>query len=195
MSESNALLARRFRQNDEHAFSTLMGRHHSLVFRVCLRILGHRQDAEDATQETFSRVAKYLHRWDSQKPFEPWLVAIAGNRCRSLLAAKRPFQALTAAIEPATSESVDRRDADLLREELQLALQHIPHCQRTAFRLFHEQSMSYAEIAVEMDCPLGTVKTWVHRARLKIIEQLREREVLCGPESSTVEPNRSGVRA
>ena len=59
MNESNALLAQKFRKNDQSAFARLVGRHHSLVFQVCLRILGHRQDAEDATQETFSRVARY----------------------------------------------------------------------------------------------------------------------------------------
>ena len=92
MSESNALLAEKFHQNDESAFARLVHRHHQLVFKVCLRILGHRQDAEDATQETFSRVARYLHRWDSSRPLEPWLVTIAGNRSRSLLAKKRTNQ-------------------------------------------------------------------------------------------------------
>lgn len=178
MNESNALLAQQFRQNDQTAFSKLMGRHHSLVFRVCLRILGHRQDAEDATQETFSRVAKYLHRWDSQRPLEPWLVAIAGNRCRTLLASRRSFQPLTGATEPASSDAVNQRDAESLREELKLALMQVPDCQRQAFQLFHEQSLSYAEIAVALNCPLGTVKTWVHRARAKIIDQLRERDVV-----------------
>lgn len=192
MNESNALLAQQFRQNDQTAFSKLMGRHHSLVFRVCLRILGHRQDAEDATQETFSRVAKYLHRWDSQRPLEPWLVAIAGNRCRTLLASRRSFQPLTGATEPASSDAVNQRDAESLREELKLALMQVPDCQRQAFQLFHEQSLSYAEIAVALNCPLGTVKTWVHRARAKIIDQLRERDVVNQSDGSGSEVDSKG---
>ena len=187
MNESNALLAQQFHQNDQTAFSKLMGRHHSLVFRVCLRILGHRQDAEDATQETFSRVAKYLHRWDSQRPLEPWLVAIAGNRCRTLLASKQTFQTLTVLTEPVSSEGLNQREAESLREELNLALMQVPECQRHAFRLFHEQSLSYAEIADVLDCPLGTVKTWVHRARVRIIEQLRHREVVSDFDASGIE--------
>lgn len=178
MNESNALLARRFQQNDELAFSKLVGRHHSLVFRVCLRILGHRQDAEDATQETFSRLARYLHRWDSRRPLEPWLVAIAGNRCRTLLASKRAFQSLNASVEPVTVAAQQDHAAESLREELDLALRQLPDCQREAFRLFHEQSLSYAEIADRMNCPLGTVKTWVHRARAGILDHLRERDVV-----------------
>jgi len=179
MNESNALLAQRFQQHDETAFTQLVGRHHSLVFSVCLRILGHRQDAEDATQETFSRVARYLHRWDSRRPLEPWLIAIAGNRCRTFLAKKQVHQPLSPAIEPIGDAATADQAADSLREEVNLALSQLPNCQRNAFQLFHERSLSYAEIARELECPIGTVKTWVHRARGKVIEQLLHRDVVC----------------
>lgn len=178
MSESNAWLAARFHENDESAFAKLVHRHHELVFRVCLRILGHRQDAEDATQETFSRVARYLHRWDSSRPLEPWLVTIAGNRSRSLLAKKRNLRPGPLVADPPCEQVHADRDADSLREELDLALQHLPQGQRMAFSLFHQRSLSYAEIAAEMNCPEGTVKTWVHRARIQIIDQLRQRDVV-----------------
>jgi len=181
MNESNALLAQQIRQNDESAFAKLVGRHQPLVFKVCLRILGHRQDAEDATQETFSRVARYLHRWDSRRPFEPWLIAIAGNRCRSFLATKRAHHPLSPAIEPVSDDAGAEQAAEVLREEVHLALSQIPHCQRWAFELFHEQSLSYAEIAQQLNCPLGTVKTWVHRARGSIIQQLQQRDVVDSP--------------
>lgn len=181
MNESNALLAQQIRQHDPYAFAKLVGRHQSLVFRVCLRILGHHQDAEDATQETFSRVARYLHHWDSRRPLEPWLVAIAGNRCRTFLATRRAHQSLTSACEPVSQQTGAEQAAEFLREELNLALSQIPYGQRRAFELFHEQSLSYAEIARELNCPLGTVKTWVHRARGKVIEQLQQRDVVCSP--------------
>ena len=183
MSESNALLAERFRQQDETAFTQLVGRHHSLVFSVCLRILGHRQDAEDATQETFSRVARYLHRWDSRRPLEPWLIAIAGNRCRTFLAKKRVHQPLSPAHEPMVEAASTNQDAESLREEVDLALAQLPSCQRNAFRLFHDRSLSYADIASELQCPIGTVKTWVHRARSKVIEQLIQRDVVAAAQT------------
>jgi len=181
MNESNALLAQQFHQNDESAFAKLVSRHHSLVFSVCLRILGHRQDAEDATQETFSRVAKYLHRWDPTRPLEPWLVTIAGNRSRSLLAKKRAHQPFALVAEPPCDQVRADRDAEVLREELELALAQIPDCQRMAFELFHQKSLSYAEIARHLNCPEGTVKTWVHRARISVIRQLQQREVVANP--------------
>ena len=178
MNESNALLAQQYQQNDESAFAKLVGRHHSLVFQVCLRILGHRQDAEDVTQETFSRVARYLHQWDSRRPLEPWLVAIAGNRCRTFLARKRVHRTLSPSVEPISDAVSAQQDAEVLREELRLALVQVPACQRLAFELFHEHALSYAEIAERLDCPIGTAKTWVHRARNRVIEQLQQRGVV-----------------
>ena len=178
MNESNAVLAQRARAEDENAFAKLFGHHHSLVFSVCMRMLGHRQDAEDMTQETFSRLAQYFHRWDSSRPLEPWLVTIAGNRCRTLLQKRKKHQTLTPGIEPITQESINQNAAESLQEELELALLQIPEQQRLAFNLFHQRSMSYGEIAKEMGCPIGTVKTWVHRARTSVNMQLREREVV-----------------
>ncbi len=189
MNESNALLVEKFhQQNDEGAFARLVSRHHQLVFQVCLRILGHRQDAEDATQETFSRVARYLHRWDGARPLEPWLVAIAGNRSRSLLAKKRVHQPFGLVSDPPCEQVCQDRDAETLREELDLALMQLPDCQRIAFQLFHDRSLSYAEIADEMKCPEGTAKTWVHRARGGIIRQLQQRDVVAASR-----PSRGGV--
>ncbi len=178
MNESNAVLAEQFRQHDETAFAKLVRRHQQLVFRVCLKILDHRQDAEDVTQETFSRMARYLDRWDSRRPLEPWLVAIAGNRCRTFLARRRIHQPLNCVVEPTSDHTGEQLAADSLREEVYLALDSLPVNQRRAFELFHERALNYAEIAAEMNCPVGTVKTWVHRARGKLIEQLRNREVV-----------------
>ncbi len=178
MNESNAALAEQFRQNDETAFPKLVRRHQQLVFRVCMRILGHRQDAEDATQETFSRVAKYLDRWDSRRPLEPWLIAIAGNRCKTFLARRRVHQSLSSVGEPTSDRTAQQFAADSLCEEVHLALQTLPDNQRRAFELFHQRALNYAEIASELKCPIGTVKTWVHRARTKLIQHLRQREVV-----------------
>ena len=70
---------------DQAAITELVEHYRSQVFGICFRMLGHRQDAEDATQETFLRVLNNLNQWDQQRPFEPWLFAIASNRCRTCL--------------------------------------------------------------------------------------------------------------
>lgn len=148
------------------------------VFRLCLRLLSHRQDAEDTAQETLVRMFRSLHCWDPKRKFEPWLLTIASNRCRTLLAqrARRPNWQLLDDYLPETSFPAD--SAALLAEEIQSALQTIPTNLREAFVLFHEQEMSYAEIAEILNRPMGTIKTWIHRARRQLIQRLQIRNVL-----------------
>lgn len=176
--DSNATLAERFAAKDATAFTALVARYQQFVFRICYGILQHREDAEDATQETFSRVARYLHRWDSQRPLEPWLATVAGNRSRTHLSRRRQHAPLGSIAEPETRSSDHAHAANAMREEISLALQVLPPRQRTAFALFHEKSMAYSEIADHLGCPIGTVKTLVHRARASLISQLRQREVI-----------------
>jgi RNA polymerase sigma-70 factor (ECF subfamily) len=178
VSEPTPLLVRRYLNNDTGAFSQLVTRYQDIVYRLCYSMLRHREDAEDATQETFTRVAKHLGHWDSKRPIEPWLLTIAGNRCRTLLSRRRRLLPLLDGVEPITDACEQDRKADLLAEEVEMALSELRDDHRRAFLLFHRRQLSYAEIAEELDCPVGTVKTWVHRARQMLIEQLRAREVL-----------------
>ena len=156
----------------------LVGRYTGQVFGLCYRMLGHRQDAEDAAQATFVRVLKSLARWDATRDFEPWLLAIAGNRCRTALAQRKRRQGSQPLVEDVADPSPDRHAAQQLAEEVNLALTAIRAEYREAFVLFHEQELSYAEIAAAMQVPIGTAKTWVHRARRGLIEQLKQREVI-----------------
>ena len=77
-------------------------------------------------------------------------------------------------------ESPDLQAAKNLAEEVELALADVRSEYREAFVLFHEHELSYAEIGAILDCPLGTVKTWVHRARKELIERLQRRGVVQG---------------
>lgn len=159
----------------------LVERFHGQVFGLCYRMLGQRQDAEDASQETFVRVLKNLHRWDPTRDFEPWLLAIAGNRCRTALSSRKRRPAWDGMVEQLPDDAPDERAAEHLGEEVQLALGALRDEYRQAFVLFHEHELSYAEIAETMDVPLGTVKTWVHRARRELIDELRRRGVVPEP--------------
>jgi RNA polymerase sigma-70 factor (ECF subfamily) len=151
----------------------LVDRFRGQVFGLCFRMLGHRQDAEDVAQETFVRVLRSLHRWDSQRDFEPWLLAIAGNRCRTAMAARVRRPVSQPLHEHLSDDSEQLQAARNLAEEVQLLLEGLRCEYRQAFVLFHEHQLSYAEIAEALDCPLGTVKTWVHRARQELIRALR----------------------
>jgi RNA polymerase sigma-70 factor, ECF subfamily len=169
------LLVRRCLTGDQSAMLALVESFHGLVFGLCYRMLGQRQDAEDAAQETFVRVLKNLHRWDPARDFEPWLLAIAGNRCRTALAVRRRRPASESVVELLADDAPDDHAARQLSEEVHRALAELRAEYRQAFLLFHEQELSYAEIAASLDVPLGTIKTWVHRARKELIEALRLR--------------------
>ena len=163
---------------DQSAMLELVELYRSRVFGLCYRMLGQVQDAEDAAQETFVRVLKNLSRWDSSRAFEPWLLAIAGNRCRTAISKRMKRPASQPLVEPIEDGRTETQAFRHLAEEVQVALQELRPEYRQAFVLFHEHEMSYLEIAAAMECPLGTVKTWVHRARRELIACLQRRQVV-----------------
>lgn len=178
MGEELAVLVNRYLDGDQLSFSELVCRFRGQVYGLCYRMLGQREDAEDATQETFLRVARNLDRWDPNRAFEPWLLTIAGNRCRTKLAKRMRRPGIITLEHPIQDDWQFRNDAKLLAEEMELALQAVREDYRRAFMLFHKQELCYDEIASQMNVPLGTVKTWVHRARRELICRLRKRGVL-----------------
>ena len=166
---------------DENAMRQLVNRYQGQVFGLALRMLGNRDDAEDIAQEVFLRVFRSLHRWDSDRDFRPWLLAITGNRCRTLLATRSRRPTPGSFIEDNLPDGSPDPDAERhLREEVDRALDQLREEYRQAFLLFHEQELSYAEIAESLDCPVGTVKTWIHRARGELARELCRRGVVEG---------------
>ena len=161
------------------AMLQLVHQYQGRVFGLCYRMLGQRQDAEDAAQETFVRMLRHLQRWDAEREFEPWLLAIAGNRCRTALAKRgRAPRSEILPEDRIEDDAQERLAANQLAEEIQLALSQIRDEYREAFVLFHEHQRSYLEIADVMNVPVGTIKTWVHRARKDLVGHLQRRSVI-----------------
>ncbi len=165
---------------DDAAVAALVERYRGQVYGLCYRMLGHRHDAEDAVQETFVRAIRALAQWDSAREFSPWLSAIAANRCRTMLERRSKRRVVPGEVEHAADERPDRQAALQLAEEVQRALAGLREDYRQAFLLFHVDQLSYLEIGAALEVPLGTVKTWVHRARLELAARLRERGVVEG---------------
>jgi RNA polymerase sigma-70 factor, ECF subfamily len=166
---------------DQAAMRALVERYQGNVFGLCYRMLGRYHDAEDAAQETFVRVLRSLAQVDLERDFEPWLLAIAGNCCRTRLTRrKRRPEGLPLLADVSDGALEEEAGADLA-EEVRLGLAGLREEHRRAFLLFHEQELSYQEIADVLDVPMGTVKTWVHRARQELIARLQQRGVIEEP--------------
>jgi RNA polymerase sigma factor (sigma-70 family) len=169
-----AVLVHRCLRGEPDAIRALVDRFQTEVFSLCVRILSHRQDAEDVTQEVFLRIFRSLKRWDSSRPLRPWIFGIAVNRCRTWLAqrARRP-ELVNYLQDSAPARAAD--DSSELVREIQDALRELRPEYRDVFVLFHEQGQPYDVIALAVGRPVGTVKTWLHRARMQVLERLRRR--------------------
>jgi RNA polymerase sigma-70 factor, ECF subfamily len=102
------------------------------------------------------------------------------GHCRSLLATRSKRPQLSPTIDTLPDPTPPTEGERNLAEEVGLALGGMRDDYRRAFLLFHEQELSYAEIGELLGCPIGTVKTWVHRARRELVDQLRARGVVEG---------------
>jgi RNA polymerase sigma factor (sigma-70 family) len=157
----------------------LVERFQSDVFALCFRMTGHRQDAEDVAQETFLRALRGIGGFDAERPFRPWLLGIAANRCRTALTRRSRRPTPVEAADECADPRSPMGDPDDLAAELAHALDRLRPEYRLVFTLFHEQNLPYEEIAQALGRPIGTVKTWLHRARAELAGHLSRRGVSC----------------
>lgn len=172
-----ASLVSRCLQREPDAMRKLVERFQDDVFAVAFRTLGHREDAEDVCQDVFLRVFRSLRRWDPKRPLKPWILRITVNCCRSSFR-KRSRR-------PAAHESLDHfaiappsDDSKELALEIGRAVNRLRFDHRLVFNLYHFEGIPYDSIAEIVGRPIGTVKTWLHRARLEVLRQLQERGML-----------------
>jgi RNA polymerase sigma-70 factor (ECF subfamily) len=178
--------ARSAASGDKAAFARLVEKHKHSVYGLCCRLVGAGEESRDAAQEAFVRAYTGIRDFDSRQPFAAWVLRIARNHCIDLLRRRRP----TLALEPrgedpepgvapelqdhfaTTGESaVQEQEA---QRDLDRAIAGLPPRYREVIALFHVQHRSYAEIAQTLGVPMGTVMTWLHRARKELKAQLSE---------------------
>jgi RNA polymerase sigma-70 factor (ECF subfamily) len=177
--------ARAAARGDKVAFSRLVDLHKRTVFGLCVRLLRDQEEARDAAQETFVRAFGAVATYDASQPFAPWLLRIARNHCLDLLRRRVPASAqLRLDAEPEDGAparelaDVESPAADALleaaqtRTALESAVAQLPPNYREVVHLFHVEHLSYKEIATTLDVPIGTVMTWLHRARGRLREAL-----------------------
>jgi RNA polymerase sigma factor (sigma-70 family) len=170
-------LVDQLRRGNDVAFEVIYDRHHRRILSFCRHMLGSREEAEDAVQQTFISAHDDLVGGDREINLKPWLFTIARNRCLSMLRARR--ERADALIEPSTAglpEEAQHR-ADL--RQLLSDLAELPEHQRAALVLSELGDLSHAEIAQIVGCQVTKVKSLVYQARSGLQERRAARETPC----------------
>jgi RNA polymerase sigma-70 factor (ECF subfamily) len=162
-----SLLAAHLR-GDPRAFGTLVTRHERRIYGLCLRILGNREDAEDATQEAFLAALRKAATFRRAAAFSTWLYRIAVNAATDQ--ARRRGRARMTTLDPegagvAADPGADLGEAVTAAVAVQTALTKVPEEFRVAVVLCDLYRVPYADAAQILEVPVGTVKSRVFRGR------------------------------
>ncbi|HTG50996.1 MAG TPA: RNA polymerase sigma factor [Gemmatimonadales bacterium] len=167
-------LARQAAAGDQEAYGLLVERHGGTARRVALSILRDEHDADDAAQDGLVAAWRSLERFDTARPFRPWLMRIVVNAARDLARRRAVRQTeLVSPDAPSTGASPEQvTERALLRARLRNALAMLPERQRLVVTLFDAEGFSHAEIAELVGAPEGTVRSELFHARRALREEL-----------------------
>jgi RNA polymerase sigma-70 factor (ECF subfamily) len=167
-----SLILERAATGDVTAFEQVMFRTERSVMATARRMLGNPEDAEEAVQEVYLRVYRYLHRFDRSKPFEPWLYRLTINVCNDLASARpRPAEEIRSGDGEPVANSIhpdETLQADEQRRLVQAALTDLPEKQRAAVVLRDLQGLSTAEVAEALKVSEATVRSHLSAARIRL---------------------------
>ncbi len=171
---SEAELLARVVSGDRGAFDSVMSAHQDRVFSVCLRILGDRERALDATQDTFLTVFRKAGQFEGRSAVGTWIYRIAVNVCYDHLrrAKRRPTEAMPEYFDPSDPAAEAAIDSAALRPEIEMALSTLPPDFRNAVILSDLEGLSLPEVAEVMGVPVGTVKSRVFRGRRLLAQHM-----------------------
>jgi RNA polymerase sigma-70 factor (ECF subfamily) len=178
-------LVERVQQGDKAAFDLLVRKYQHKVLKLVGRFVNDSAEAEDVAQEAFLKAYRALRSFRGDSAFYTWLYRIAINTAKNALVSnrRRPVDFNLDMQDPDQYErqnrlrEIDSPDRLLLTEEIrdtvQRAIAQLPEDLRTAIVLRELEGLSYEEIAEAMDCPVGTVRSRIFRAREAIDLKLR----------------------
>lgn len=180
-------LVQRAQRGEKAAFDLLVRKYQHKVVKLVMRYLRDPADAEDVAQEAFIKAYRALPQFRGDSAFYTWLYRIAINTAKNAIVSRDrspvEFDLDLQAVEE--SQMLQSRLADsatperlLLTEEIRVtvnsAIDALPEDLRTAIVLRELEGLSYEEIAQAMDCPVGTVRSRIFRAREAIDRRLSE---------------------
>ncbi len=188
MSERDVdqLLVERAQKGEKHAFELLVAKYQRKLVRLISRIVRDPGEVEDVAQEAFIKAYRALPQFRGESAFYTWLYRIGVNTAKNFLVSQG--RRAPTSTEKDAEESETFEDAGLLRDintpesilmsrqianTVNAAMDRLPEELRTAITLREIEGMSYDEIAEMMDCPIGTVRSRIFRAREAIATELR----------------------
>jgi RNA polymerase sigma-70 factor (ECF subfamily) len=184
---SDLSLVRRVQRGERGAYDLLVLKYQHKVVKLVMRYLRNPADAEDVAQEAFVKAYRALPQFRGDSAFYTWLYRIAINTAKNALAARdrNPVSyeldvhgsddssdMIGRLKDPETPEGLALTEE--IRDTVNHAIGELPEDLRTAIVLRELEGMSYEEIAASMDCPVGTVRSRIFRAREAIDRRLRE---------------------
>jgi RNA polymerase sigma-70 factor (ECF subfamily) len=178
-------LVERVQRGEKAAFDILVRKYQHKVVKLISRYVKDQQEVYDVAQEAFIKAYRALPKFRGESAFYTWMYRIAINTAKNYLVAQgrrlpntdieaqdaEQFEGDSALKEYATPESMLRRDE--IQETVFRTIENLPDDLRTAITLREIEGLSYEEIAEAMDCPVGTVRSRIFRAREAIDKTLR----------------------
>lgn len=184
--EADQILVERVQQGDKRAFELLVVKYHRKIIRLVSRLIRDPAEVEDVAQDAFIKAYRALPQFRGESAFYTWMYRIAVNTAKNYLATQGRLPESSSDID--TEEAETFADGELLRdintpdsmlhtkqvaETVNRAMEALPEELRTAITLREIEGLSYEEIAEAMECPIGTVRSRIFRAREAIAEKLR----------------------
>jgi RNA polymerase sigma-70 factor (ECF subfamily) len=182
-AEDDRVLAREALRGDRRAFDRLVERYLDRTLRICLRVVGNVEDAEDAVQETFARAFERLTSFAGKSTFGTWVTSIALRLCADLERAKRSRRRHVAALppgfEPDRDAAAPRATSPLQRLEqketvaaLEGALARLPRRLRAALTLRTLEGLEYEEVSRALGTTVRSARIYVWEARQRLAREL-----------------------
>lgn len=172
-NDSDAAVVARVLGGDSGAYAILVARYRAQYSRYAVRMLGSREDAEEAMQDAFVRAYRSLARCDDPDRFGPWFFRILANRCRTAGTRRGRREKTFVHDEIALHSASEDHPADQAawREEIDRALLRLDEDQREAFLLKHVEDLGYDEMAEVTGVGVSALKMRVKRAceRLRVL--------------------------
>lgn len=180
-------LIRGFLDGSSDCFEELVRKHENQVFNLAYRVLGNRSDAADACQETFILLLRKLHTFRGESSFSTWLYRVSLNVCRDHLRKqkKHPVPLPPPEDQPRPEEMLEAGitfDPEAIfsqietTDRVQCAIALLPPKFKEVIYLHDIRGFNYAEVAAILSVALGTVKSRLNRARIRLAQELGERE-------------------